>query len=126
MTQLLLRTAALVAATAALLPVASTDARAAQLCGREVSSVPELMEQVARDAGGKTLRNDQQFIAYADERARVVWTFAKEGTPPAPAVICRRPFLNAGKVEVETQAMCGGPANVCGELVAAFKAIPVD
>ena len=105
------------------LVLGTPHARAAELCGRNVVSVPALHNELMTDVTTQGLGGNSQFVALADQRGQTVWTFTKAGHPAHPAVVCRRPVQRANQIDLQMQMMCGGTKPACDALVESFKGL---
>lgn len=108
----------LIAGSLAAMPVS-----AGEICGRNYASPGQAYSEVARTPGVQVALNNAQFVALADQKAMVVWTFTKAGHPASPAVVCRRPIQVGGVMQVQLQAICSGPKEACDALIADFQAL---
>jgi hypothetical protein len=99
--------------SAAILCVSSAaQAADGSLCGRQVSSISDLLIQM-QSPTVEALGRDTRMFAFRDTADATYWVFSVKNTSAHPAVICAREIDEAGAKRVETGIDCKADDKIC-------------
>ena len=111
----------LLVGTVALSSIQTIPARAAEICGRTMTSPGQLLDTLRNEAGIELIHQDDLYLAFAEEARGIVWTFTRPNHPAHPAVVCRQVVQQGEDIGVETRVLCGGRKTACDRMVADFQ-----
>lgn len=96
---------------------------ALEICGVQAPGPQELIEKVMSLPDLKMLERKEQYLTLVNDSERRFWTFAVDGHPASPAIICRtiEPKENGGST-LRMEISCFADKASCDQLTADFVA----
>lgn len=96
-------------------------AGAETICGRELTSIDELREQLVNKERLEIVQDDGLFLAVSDPARMQVWSFASGSHPAYPSVACRSVVTEGDKVVLRTELQCAADQKACDQLAVDYK-----
>jgi hypothetical protein len=106
--------------TAFLLSMAGSGAVQGTICGRHVTDVASLIDDLTEQDGGEIILANPQIISIKDAARQRVWSIGKLANA-TPVIICREVVKAGDKFRIDVHALCSGPEQECAAYIQQFR-----
>jgi hypothetical protein len=106
--------------TAFILSMAGSGNLSGSICGHEVTSVANLIDELTGADGGEIIVANPQIISIKDEARQRVWSIGKLSNA-MPVVVCREVVKAGDRFRIDLHALCSGPEHECAAFIQQFR-----